>query len=64
MYKDNFNIYSSRETKIFKHFVENNKWFENELLDFKPENTGFHDMKCIMKDKSVLIIQITSVLLN
>ena len=58
MYKDNFKIYSTREVKIFKHFVDNNAWFENQLEDFKPDNTSLHDLKCKMKDGKTLIIQI------
>lgn len=58
MYKDNFKIYTSREVKIFKYFVENNSWFENQLEDFKPDNTSLHDLKCKMKNGNVVIIQI------
>ena len=63
MYKDNFKIYTSREVKIFKYFVENNSWFENQLEDFKPDNTSLHDLKCKMKNGNVLYSKMCRALL-
>ncbi|HRK28323.1 MAG TPA: hypothetical protein PK239_13695 [Chitinophagales bacterium] len=58
VYKDNFGIYSSREVQIFKHFVETNPWFEAELVNFRPDNTGFHDLKCLLKNGACLVVEI------
>lgn len=58
MHKDNFGIYASRETRIFRFFLQNNRWFAREILDFKPDNTGHHDLKCRLKNKKVLIVEI------
>ncbi len=55
---NNFDKYSSRESYIIKQWVENTDWLKAIVVDFIPDNTGFHDYKLRLNNGTEIIVEI------
>lgn len=53
-----FEKYSKEEISIFQLLLEEKQWFKDIVLDYKPNNTAFHDIKCKLKDGNTLLVEI------
>lgn len=55
---NNFQKYASKELTIFHNFVEYTPWFKSLIEKIEADNTGFHDIKCLLKNGQTLIVEI------
>jgi hypothetical protein len=55
---NNFEKYSQREALLFNNYLQQHSWLANQVLSTQPENTGLHDMRCVLKNGKSFTIEI------